>query len=266
LMLRRLVQWWRMNRQRSIFLAALVSGGVVLAVIDRFIVSGTPRWDAMSFLNLHSCLALMLAIFCLQVFGNDQPVFWRESSSGMNVFAYFQSRLLVNSMDVIIQTCLFTAVYYLIRQPGVTFWKFLLPFGFTAYAASGWGYLVSTLVPPRHGPFIVSLIVFIICGLLGNPSSLSNFLVGGAMEVCVSAISITRWSLQMSFAEAVQDLHPHPTGVSAYMYDMEMDVFFKRDWGLGTWRTAAAALTIMGTLLRIGSFLGLRFTNRDKQV
>mmetsp|Transcript_9576 Transcript_9576/g.25930 ORF Transcript_9576/g.25930 Transcript_9576/m.25930 type:complete len:809 (-) Transcript_9576:601-3027(-) len=266
LMLRRLVQWWRMNRQRSIFLAALTLGGVTLAVIDRFVVSDTPRWDAMSFLNLHTALALLLAIFCLQVFGNDQPVFWRESSSGMNVFAYFQSRLLVNSMDIIIQTFLFTAVYYLIRQPGVAFWKFFLPFGFTAYAASGWGYLISTIVPPRHGPFIVSLIVFVICGLLGNPSTLSNFLVGGAMEVCVSAVSITRWSVQMSFAEAVQDLHPHPVGVSKYLYDMEANVFFKRDWGFGTWWTAAVALMIMGTVLRLGSFLGLRFTNRDKQV
>merc|ERR1711976_981052 len=90
------------------------------------------------------------------------------------------------------------------------------PFGFTAYAASGWGYLVSTLVPPRHGPFIVSLVVFIICGLLGNPSTLSNFLVGGAMEVFVSAISITRWSVQMSFSEAVHTLHPHPAGVNKY--------------------------------------------------
>jgi len=266
LMLRRLVQWWRMNRQRAIFLAALTLGGVILAVIDRFIVSGTARWDAMSFLNLHTALALLLAIFCLQVFGNDQPVFWRESSSGMNVFAYFQSRLLVNSMDIIIQTFLFTAVYYLIRHPGVAFWEFFLPFGFTAYAASGWGYLISTIVPPRHGPFIVSLIVFVICGLLGNPSTLSNFLVGGAMEVCVSAVSITRWSVQMSFAEAVRVLHPHPIGVSKYLYDMEANVFFKRDWGLGTWWTAALALMIMGTVLRLGSFLGLRFTNRDKQV
>merc|ERR1712107_445995 len=95
----------------AVFMAALTLGGVVLAVIDRFVVSGTPLWDAMSFLNLHTALALLLAIFCLQVFGNDQPAFWRESSSGMNVFAYFQSRLLVNSMDIIIQTFLFTAVY-----------------------------------------------------------------------------------------------------------------------------------------------------------
>jgi len=40
----------------------------------------------------------------------------------------------------------------------------------------------------------------------------------------------------------------------------------KRDWGFGTWWTAAVALMIMGTALRTGSFLGLRFTNRDKQV
>jgi hypothetical protein len=267
LILRRLVQWWRMNRQRSIFLAALALGGLILAVIDRFVVSATPRWDAMSFLNLHTALALLLAIFCLQVFGNDQPVFWRESSSGMHVLAYFQSRLLVNAMDVIIQTFLFTAVYYIIRQPGIPFWYFLLPFGFTAYAASGWGYLISTVVPPRHGPFIVSLIVFIICGLLGNPNTLSNFLVGGVMETLVSAVSITRWSVQMSFAEVVHSLHPHPVGMQqVYMYDMDKNVFFKRDWGFGSWWTAAVALMIMGTVLRIGSFLGLRFMNRDKQV
>jgi len=266
LILRRLVQWWRMNRQRAIFLAALSLGGLILAVIDRFVVSGTPKWDAMSFLNLHTALALLLAIFCLQVFGNDQPVFWRESASGMNVLAYFQSRLMVNSMDLIIQTFLFTAIYYIIRQPGVSFWYFLLPFGCTAYAASGWGYLISTFVPPRHGPFIVSLIVFIICGLLGNPSTLSNFLVGGVMEVCVSAVSITRWSVQMSFAEAVHTMHPNPVGVDKFKYDMDKGVFFKRDWGLGSWWTAAAALMIMGTVLRIGSFLGLKFMNRSKQV
>jgi len=266
LILRRLVQWWRMNQQRAIFLAALALGGLILAVIDRFIVSGTPLWDAMSFLNLHTALALLLAIFCLQVFGNDQPVFWRESSSGLNVLAYFQSRLMVNSMDVIIQTFLFTSVYYIIRQPGVPFWYFLLPFGFTAYAASGWGYLVSTLVPPRHGPFIVSLVIFIICGLLGNPSTLANFLVGGPMEVFISSISITRWSVQMSFSESIEMLHPHPVGVNQYLYNMEKNVFFKRDWGLGSWWSSAVALMLMGTVLRMASFLGLKFRNRDKQV
>jgi len=255
-----------MNQQRAIFLAALALGGLILAVIDRFIVSGTPLWDAMSFLNLHTALALLLAIFCLQVFGNDQPVFWRESSSGLNVLAYFQSRLMVNSMDVIIQTFLFTSVYYIIRQPGVPFWYFLLPFGFTAYAASGWGYLVSTLVPPRHGPFIVSLVIFIICGLLGNPSTLANFLVGGPMEVFISSISITRWSVQMSFSESIEMLHPHPVGVNQYLYNMEKNVFFKRDWGLGSWWSSAVALMLMGTVLRMASFLGLKFRNRDKQV
>jgi hypothetical protein len=219
----------------------------------------------MSFLNLHCTVALLIAIFCLHVFGNERPVFWRERWSGMNVLAYFQSRLLVNSMDITIQTFLITAVYDTIRQPGVPFWSFFLPCAFTAYVASGWGYFISTVVPPRHGPFIVSLIIFIICGLLGNPTALSTYLVGGTMETCVSAVSITRWSVQMSFSESVQVLHPVPKGLEeVYMYRVDEEAYFIRDWGLGSWWTAAAALFIMGTVLRIGSLLGLTFLNRAK--
>jgi len=240
---------------------------VILAVLDRFIVNDTPAWSAASLLNLHTTLALLVAIFCLQVFGNDQPVFWRESSSGLNVLAYFQSRTFVNSMDLILQTFLFTSTYFILRQPNVPFVRFIIPFVFTAWAASGWGYLVSTLVPPRLGPFFVSLIIFIICGLLGNPSTLESFLTGGFMEFAVSVVSVTRWSVQMSFAGAVDYLHPHPEGSQdQYLYNLDKDVYFRRTLNVGHWWSAALVLWVMGAVLRIGSFLGLKYTNRDKQV
>jgi len=266
LILRRLVQWWRMNRQRTIFAVALVLGGVILAVLDRFLVE-TPRWSAMSLLNLHTCIALLLAIFCLQVFGADQPVFWRESASGMNVFAYFQSRLFVNGFDIVVLSFLFTATYFAIRQPGVGFMAFFVPFLLTGFAASGWGYFISTVVPPKHGPFIVSLIIFIICGLLGNPSNLVEFLEGGAAEFIISAISITRWSIQMNFVQMDQHLSPAPEGLKEQsMLQMNRAVFYKRDVGFSDEWGPIVPLVAMGVVLRAASFLGLKLMNRDKQV
>merc|ERR1712203_1150437 len=150
--------------------------------MDRWVIV-VPRWSSMAFLNVHTCLSLLLAIFCLQVFAGDRAVFWRESASGVSVPAYFFARLHINTVDILLLTLVFSAVYFVVREPLVPFTRFLVPFLLNAFAASGWGYFVSTIVPPKHGPFIVSLVIFVVCGLLGNPSSLQQFLSGGMMEV-----------------------------------------------------------------------------------
>jgi len=267
LTLRRLVQWWRMNRQRGIFLFALALGGVVLAILDGYITE-TPSWDAMSYLNLHTCLALLLSIFCLSVFGNDQPVFWRESASGINVQSYYVAKILVNTVDVVLMTFVFTTVYFLIRQPYISYWRFIIPFIFTAYTAAGWGYFISTIVPPQHGPFIVSLVSFIICGLLGNPSTLANFMDIPVMDIAVSAISISRWAVQMSFLIAFDHMDPHPTDPrQEAMLNTYKGVYVVDGESYGrTIGIACIWLFVMGFVLRILSFLGLKFTNRSKQV
>merc|ERR1719210_3105661 len=185
----------------------------------------------------------MISIFCLQVFASDRLMFWRESASGMSVVAHFLSRLCVNSLDILIQTSSFVAVYFVIRQPFVPFWVFFLPFLFTSFAASGWGYCISTVVPPKHGPFVVSLIIFILCGILGNPASLQEFLTGGPMEVVVSVLSITRWSIVMSFVESDGYLEPQPADLrETYMLQLNREVFYKRDLGLGVWWSSAVVL------------------------
>jgi len=269
LTLRRLVQWWRMNRQRALFFSALALGGIVLAVLDGYIV-GSPAWDAMAYLNLHTCLALLLSIFVLNVFGAEQPVFWRESASGINVPAYFQAKVLVNTIDIVLMTFGFTSIYYLIRQPYIAYWRFFVPFIFTSYAASGWGYLISTIVPPQHGPFIVSLVSFIVCGLLGNPTTLESFREIAVMDIAVSAISISRWAVQMSFLIANDVLKPNPGNDhardQAMLYTYKNVYVVEGQSSDTTFWHAAIALFAMGFVLRILAFLGLKFTNRSKQV
>jgi len=265
LLLRRFIQWWRMNRQRAIFVVALALGGFFLAVLDRWIIH-TPRWSAMSLLNLHTCLALLLSIFCLQVFANDQPVFWRESASGVSVPAFYLSRLHLNTVDILLLSFIFSGLYFVIRQPWVPFTRFFIPFLLNAFAASGWGYFISTIVPPKHGPFIVSLIIFIVCGLLGNPSNLQEFLVGGIMKWVVNCLSITRWTIQMNFAYDYEHLRPNPTELEEQaLLGMAKGVFLK-DSRTEELLVPVAVLVSMGVVLRVLAFLGLRFMNRDKQV
>mmetsp|Transcript_94370 Transcript_94370/g.197152 ORF Transcript_94370/g.197152 Transcript_94370/m.197152 type:complete len:821 (-) Transcript_94370:251-2713(-) len=267
LSLRRLVQWWRMNQQRALFFAALGIGGVILGVLDAFIVKA-PIWDAMSYLNLHTCLALLLSIFCLGVFGNDRTVFWRESASGINISAYFQAKVWVNLVDILLMTFVFSSIYFLIRQPYFSYWRFVLPFLCNALAASGWGYLISTLVPPEHGPFIVSLVSFIVCGLLGNPTSLGNFQKVPALDWSVCALSISRWAVQLSFLIAhehgdVGELDMRQQAMLnefQSVYDPEGLDVQKAKW------TAGIVMVAMGIVLRFLSFLALKYVNRSKQV
>eukprot|EP00928_Gymnodinium_smaydae_P022773 TRINITY_DN19016_c0_g1_i2.p1 TRINITY_DN19016_c0_g1~~TRINITY_DN19016_c0_g1_i2.p1 ORF type:complete len:686 (+),score=142.41 TRINITY_DN19016_c0_g1_i2:98-2155(+) len=263
---RRIIQWWRMNDKRMLFICALGVGAVVLGVMDRYILEAKD-WDAMSFLNTHTCVALLIAIFCLSVFGSDQPVFWRESSCGLNTPAFFMSRVWINFIDVMLQTSIFAAVYFLIRQPRVKFRVYVVPFYLVAFVASGWGYAVSTWLPPAHGPFIVSLIIFVVCGLMGNPQNLINFLDGGSLEVVASTTSITRWSVAMNFNYQVESNNPQPKNPTHQnMLAMEKMVFEKGMWDIGYWYTCVIALLIMGFVMRVIALVGLAVTNRDKRV
>merc|ERR1712048_1529186 len=263
---RRIIQWWRKNRQRALFMCPLSGGAIVLAIMDRFLLT-TARWDAGSFLYIHSALSLLISIFCLQVFANDRPVFWRECSKGLNVEAFYLSRTWVNIFDLAIQAFVFTALYYLIRQPGVPFWLYLTPFLLVTFAASGWGYLISTLVPPKHGPFISALVVFIVCAVLGDPEHMNDFLDGGIFEAVVSTLSITRWSVAMNVDFQVDYAHPHPDAmVDQRKLALQDEILHRGMLSIGYWWTATLALLMQGFALRIFASLGLRFTNRDKKV
>jgi ABC-type multidrug transport system ATPase subunit len=264
LLCRRLAEWWRKNRQRALFFGALAAGAIILAIMDRFLLS-TPRWDAGAFLYTHSALSLLMAIFCLQVFGNDQQVFLRECSSGLNVQAYFLSRLWVNTFDVVFQTFTFTSLYFLIRQPQVHFYKYMVPYLLVAYASSGWGYLISTVVPPKHGPFVVSLVVFIVCCVLGDPIHLNDFLDGGVFEVIVSVLSITRWSVPLNVNYQIEYTKPQPADPTKQMeLASQKVVFAKGMWDSGYWWTCVVYLLIIGTYLRVLAAVGLRFLSRRK--
>merc|ERR1712050_822774 len=103
-------------------------------------------------------------------------------------------------------------------------------------------------------------------GLLGDPEGLKTFLGGGPMTWVVNAFSITRWSIQMSFVGFYEELQPKPTGLEdQYMLDSAKSVYLLGDAFQVQW-SPVLALLAMGGVLRLASYLGLRFMHRDKQV
>mmetsp|Transcript_96570 Transcript_96570/g.242231 ORF Transcript_96570/g.242231 Transcript_96570/m.242231 type:complete len:284 (+) Transcript_96570:3-854(+) len=266
LLVRRMVQWWRMSEQRVPFLGALIVAALFFACLDRWWVP-LALWSVRPLLFTHTTLALLLSIFCLHVFGSNQPLFWRERQRGISVLGTFIARVLINALDVILQTFVFTTVYFIVRQPRIPYAHWMWPMILTAFAAAGWGYLVSTLVPERHGPFMVTLVVFVTCGLIANPDKLDKFLHGGFMEYVVDLTSITSWSNAMSFCRAKETLHLHLTDpVDIAEYAFQEDLYTRRDWGFGPCSTPPYAITLIGVLLLLASFTGLWFRNRDKHV
>jgi len=277
LMMRRMVQWWRMIKQRLLFLGALMFGATCFSVMDRYLAPQT-LWDATPLLYLHTALALLCSIFCLPVFGHNQPLFWRERARGINIFAYFLARVIITLLDLTLMTFVFTSWYYIIRQPIVPYWHWMLPFLFSAFGASGWGYLVSNLVAPEHGPFVMTLVTFTKDAICGNFTTLLAVMDGGAAETVIGLLSLTRWTVQMSFTYVVGAMNPQPGQndrvlASAQVVkeqvqlQMEKEVYFHCEWGnLGFWWTPAMAVLRNSVILYALSYIALLLRNRKKQV
>lgn len=86
------------------------------------------------------------------------------------------------------------------------------------------------------------------------------------MQYVVNAISITRWSIQMNFDYDMEHMQMGPLGFEEQaMLNMNRQVFLDEK-GEGDQWTPVLVLLTMGSVLRLFSFCGLRFTHRDKQV
>jgi len=194
LLKRAFIQWWRFSWQRAIFLGVITGSSAIMATMDAFVVK-EAEWQALPILNLHTTLSLLIAVFSLNLFSSDRPVFWRERESGLSVAAFTVSKIVVNSIDLVLQCFLLASVYFIIRQPLVSFLVFFPPFLLVTIAASGLGYAISTCFPPKHGPFITAICIFVSCGLLGHPLRVETMADGGILEFVLDTLSITRWSV-----------------------------------------------------------------------
>jgi len=283
LVMRRVVQWFRESRQRLTDLGLISGCAVVVGLLHRGIYTNSNELAA-KISTFHMSLALLTSVSCLKVFGDDRAMFWRESGGGMNVFSYMLAKMFGNIPDLLLQCTLYTSIYFLITMPFVSYDHYWVPCILLALAAAGWGYFLSSVLPPQNAMTGVVIIVLVFCGVLGNPAKIPDRLQGGVMEV-VLLFSMSRWSAPMTFVAEMKDAHFHDRCVTQYLEgtmdgysNATMSAFDQHqflDYSLPAPHVDVLdyvecngrfALLLMATMLHIGCYLGLKFTNRDKQV
>eukprot|EP00930_Biecheleria_cincta_P035612 TRINITY_DN24480_c0_g1_i1.p1 TRINITY_DN24480_c0_g1~~TRINITY_DN24480_c0_g1_i1.p1 ORF type:complete len:1286 (-),score=241.02 TRINITY_DN24480_c0_g1_i1:227-3700(-) len=262
------IQWWRNSKQRAIFLGVISGSAITLALLDTFVVK-EAEWQVQPYLNLHTCMALLISVFCLNLFSADRPVFWRERASGLSVAAFYVSKTFVNMVDVVLQCFLLSAVYYMIRQPYVVFSVYFPPFLLASFASAGLGYTISTCLPPQHGPFVTAIAIFVSCGLLGHPLRVQTMADGGILELAMDILSITRWSVAYYFTNylAVTDPSQFTSDPEALKMIAGIEAVYESpsllpDHILGM-RTEVVFLLGMGLTWHLVGFLRLYFSGHS---
>merc|ERR1712241_664873 len=114
-------------------------------------------------------LALLSVVSCLRTFGNERAIFWRESASGINIFAFFVASILGNIFYIALQCTLYASVYYYIARPPAHFLTYFWPCLLVSANGGSWGYLLSTVVPPKSATLAGVVFILISCGLFGEP-------------------------------------------------------------------------------------------------
>jgi hypothetical protein len=146
----------------------LIGGGVVGGMFFR--KRGLPE------LNQVCMLAAMVTGFMavqssLRCFGNNRPVHWREASGGINRLAFFFGSILGDLPRMGAGVFAFLVPFTFLYQPMSSGLELFVIFSACTFAASGFGYIVSLLLPPQRAQLtgvVLALIMSMLSGL--NPT------------------------------------------------------------------------------------------------
>jgi len=100
-------------------------------------------------------------IFAINSFGKYLHVYWRERSSGLNLYTFFMGRVFYDILNVFRNAFVFTACYLLLGSPRGSFAEWYFVMFFMMWAAYGMAYLISVLVPFNRASIVA--VVIAIC-------------------------------------------------------------------------------------------------------
>ena len=267
----RLPYLWRQNLQRAVRLGLMILAAFVIGQVSKSDVrAGSPKM-ATHLLVASTTLALLIAVSSIRVFGADRCVFWRESSNGMNVFAFFMARLLIQILDVVLECSVFFTVWFVVTHPDVDVksdktWAYLRVMQLLGFVGMSWGFLISTLVPPSNSMLTCAVVMTTLGIALGNPAILRD----GAWA---SSMSFVRWSVGLVMAQSFDRNGGLKSVMSAASSDAEAcsvkrvyDAYVPDGLNIDIKVLAPTVLCSMILVQFIGSFLCLRFLNRQRQL
>lgn len=202
-------------------------------------------------------LGVLSCVSALKMFGNDRIVFWRESSAGISITAYWWAVTLLHLPFTLVFSFLFVAPYWNLIVPDVSFLDTWWVFIGVHFACSGGGMLLSVCFAPIPALLSGVMLPLIIGGFLNGISPplaemtplLRSFADISYSRYGVEALMLQEFASQPDYAEQL---------VSAVRSDMG----FQQDH----LQQAIGYLFLIGTVLRCATLLALFGVNRDKRV
>jgi ABC-type multidrug transport system ATPase subunit len=151
--------------------------------------------------SFHSDQMLVVLFFgtlsvvgALKTFGTGQLIFWRESAAGVNPLSFFVAKCLTDIPVLVLKPFLYTWVYAALTMPRAGWWDLPIIMLSLSWACSGWGYVLSILLPPSNST-LCSVIFSIVMGaflsgikpeIKGNPIRYISFSYYALEGLCLS--------------------------------------------------------------------------------
>eukprot|EP01155_Anaeramoeba_flamelloides_P023511 Anaeramoba_flamelloidesa807698_426.p1 GENE.a807698_426~~a807698_426.p1 ORF type:complete len:1402 (+),score=332.06 a807698_426:290-4207(+) len=201
-------------------------------------------------------IALTSTMASLKIFGKEKVVYWRESASGLNSFAYFVAKNFASIPSQLLQPAVFLSIYYALVKPRISVMGLYGVLLLIQLTGSALGQLISVLFPASVSQLAAAVIVLIsslVSGLNPPLKEVSKMVIINIFHYT----SFLRYAQEAFFIleiDKYDDVYNLETTYDLYGYDSSR---LGLNFGI---------LVTISVLFRVFAYLLLRFKDRDKQV
>jgi len=202
-------------------------------------------------------IGAVTAVAAVPTFGNNKAVYWREAASGTSALAFFLAKCTYDILPIALQSFVFLSFFMLIATvPGGfgPWYGIIITLQFAAY---GFGYFVSNVVPRDRALVIAGVVGVALSVTAGQSPTITQVNEQYGPVQIVFNSSFNRWS-----GEGMAILVTSDAKNAGYRVDMALENLgfnpdnLPLDYGIPV---------LLGFTWRILAYLALRFTDREKQ-
>ena len=160
------------------------------------LISPSPIELVVPMLSLLQCCAIGLsaAPAGVKIFSEEREMYFRESTAGLNSFAYFIGKNWSSIYRFMIATLHFTSPFYFFGKPNITFEKMLLIHLACLFAVYGLSFIAAMIVRRENASMIAVCTTLVMAVLCGSGPSLADM-----RKIYLE------WLLDMSYARWVAE-------------------------------------------------------------
>mmetsp|Transcript_36121 Transcript_36121/g.58386 ORF Transcript_36121/g.58386 Transcript_36121/m.58386 type:complete len:1258 (+) Transcript_36121:130-3903(+) len=195
----------------------------------------------------------------LRLFGNEQTVYWREASWGVDRFAYFLGKNLANLIWLGIAPALFLSTFHTLSMARGNFFNWYLVLLFLWASCTAIGQAISIFVDRNKSQLtavLLSLVFSLLCGLFPTLTALRSGM--GDAALIGPVLSPSHWCFEALMFVQSDSFTP--------VYDIPKAVLYRT---LGTvltgWNMALVPQAGIALFFWFVTFCLLKYSHRDKQ-